>query len=115
MENFRCVIADIAHFMLADIVQRITEQHLKVEYFNNIEDGTISALVQQNDVDVVLTSFESLELPKFCNDLLEECSDIAVVGLVEDGRRICICVDDAGPHELIELIRAVIQDKKNKY
>ena len=111
MKKIRCVIAGVSHIMLADIMNHIAEQNLNIELINNIEEGELLSHVQQLDINVVMTSFDTTELPKACNDLLEEVSDVAVVGLVDDGRKLCICINDAGPAELIELIQTAVQGK----
>ncbi len=50
-----------------------------------------------------------------CNELLEEVSDAAVLVLVEVGSRLCICVNDAGPAEIIKLIHTAVQGKLKRY
>lgn len=111
MKKIRCVIAGVSHIMLADIMQRIAEQNLNIELINDVEAEDLSSHVQQLGINVVMTSFDATELPKACNELLEEVPDVAVVGLVEDGRKLCICINDAGPAELIELIQTAVQGK----
>jgi len=109
MKKIRGVIAGVSHIILSDILRRVAEQNLNMELINNIDDGDITSQVKRLDVDVVMTSFDSTELPKVCNDLLEEMPDVAVVGLVKDGRRLCICVDDVGPREIIDLIEMAVR------
>ena len=114
MESIRCVIEDISNIMLADIVHRISEQNLNVEFLQNIHDNNLSTLVREHAVDVVVTGFDNKDIPMVCNQLLEEFHDVAIVGLIEDGRRMCIYIDDAGPRELIELIQSAVEEKRKR-
>ena len=111
MNKIRCAFAGVSHAMLADIIHRLAGRNSDIELINNVEERNLPSNIKQLGVNVVMTSLNSNELPEVCNELLEEVPDVAVVGIVEDGRRFCICVDDVGSTGLFELIRAAVEGK----
>lgn len=112
MGKIRCAIADVPQTILADILQRHLERSLDVEFIQRIDKKeNIKHHLCGEDVDVVITSFDLEEIPQVCNNLLDEFSDV-VVGLVADGRRTCIYIDDIAPKKLTELIRVLVAEKQ---
>lgn len=114
MNKIRCVVAGVSHIMLADIMHRIAEQDLNIEFVNSIGEEDLSLHIKQLGIDAVITSFDATGFPTSHIELLDQVSDVAVVGLVDDGRKLCVCVDDAGPAEIIGLIRAAVEGKWEK-
>ena len=62
--------------------------------------------VSRHQADVVILGVDVDELPKVCNELLEEFPETIVVAVAADGRRAAIHVDDIGPAELLDTIQA---------
>ena len=105
METLHCLIADIPQIVLADIVQRITEENKSIEVVKrvpNIED--VPEILSRQDIDVLILGMKSNVTPKACSDILKNYSDLLIVGLVDDGRRAAIYMDDVGSNEIVKII-----------
>ncbi len=108
MENLRCLIADIPQLMLADIVHRVAEANEDIEVIDrltNIDD--IPKVIKQQSIDVLILGIKNIVLPQVCSDVLDRDSNILVVGLVDDGRRAAVYIDDIGGNEIIKIIRTL--------
>ena len=105
METLHCLIADIPQVVLADIVQRITEENQNIEVVKcvpNIED--VPSVLSRQDIDVLILGMKSNIYPQSCRDILKNYSDLLIVGLVDDGRRAAIYMDDVGVDEMLKII-----------
>ena len=112
MENIRCLIADIPHIVLADIIQHITEKRPGIEVVGRIDSNKdLLKFVKDRAIDVVILGMETTSMLQSLNDLFEVSPQVVAVGVVKDGRRVCVCVEDIGPDELIELVRAATQNR----
>ena len=108
METLHCLIADIPQIVLADIVQRITEENHNIEVVKRvpkIED--VPAILSRQDIDVLILGMKSNIYPRACRDILKNYSDLLIVGLVDDGRRAAIYMDDVGSNEIVKIIRTL--------
>lgn len=108
METIHCLIADIPQVVLADIVQRITEENQNIEVVNrvpNIED--VPAILSRQDIDVLILGMKSNTSPQTYKDILNKFSDLLIVGLVDDGRLAAIYMDDVGSNEIVKIIRTL--------
>lgn len=108
METLHCLIADIPQIVLADIVQRITEENHNIEVVKrvpNIED--VPAILNGQDIDVLILGMKSNTLPQAYKDILNNFSDLLIVGLVDDGRQAAIYMDDVGSNEIVKIIRTL--------
>lgn len=114
MKKIRCAISGISHPMLAEIMHRILDTNTNIEIISDVDAEELSSYARDKGINVVVTSFDIAGLPIACNELMEEVSDIAIVGLVEDGRKLCICMKDAGPSELMKLIQTVVKGKQKE-
>lgn len=109
MTQIRCLMAGMRSGVLADIVQQLLRNHLEVKLMNRVRDRQkVLPLVRKHHYNVVMLNFEPDEIPDICHQLLEEHPDMVVAGMVEDGKRLCILVDDPDPHELTEMIRLAV-------
>ena len=105
MENIRCLIADIPHIMLADIIQKITEKRPGIEVVGRIGGNVdLPQVVKDRAIDVVILGMESTSVSQSLNDLFETSPQIVAVGVANDGKRICVCVEDVGPIELMDIV-----------
>ena len=105
METIHCLIADIPQVVLADIVQRITEENKNIEVVKrvpNIED--VPAILGRQDIDVLILGMKSNTSLQTYRDILNNFSDLLIVGLVDDGRLAVIYMDDVGVDEILKII-----------
>lgn len=106
MAHLRCLIADIPQLVLADIVQRVAEENEDVEVVDRVTGiDNLSEVVRKQAIDVLILGMKNNMLPQVCNDVMDTISDLLVVGLVDDGRRAAIYVDDVGGNEIVKIIR----------
>ena len=108
METLRCLIADIPQIVLADIVQRITEENKTIEVVKrvpNIED--VPAILSRQDIDVLILGMRSNVTPQVCRDIQKNYSDLLIVGLVDDGRQATIYMGDVGCNEIVQAIKTL--------
>ena len=105
METLNCLIADIPQVVLADIVQKITEENQNIEVVERvpkIED--VPAILSRKDIDVLILGMKSNTPHQICRDILNKFSDLLIVGLVDDGRLAAIYMDDIGVDEILKII-----------
>lgn len=115
MENIRCLIADIPQQVLADIVQRITKECKTVEVvdqISGIED--LQLKVKKNSIDVLILGMKNNDLPKICNELMEQIANLMVIGLINDGRRAVVYLNDIGKNEIIHIITTLSKKPNDK-
>ena len=108
METLHCLMADIPQVVLADIVQRITEENYNIEVVKrvpNIED--VPAVLSRQNIDVLILGMKSNTSPRTYRDILNKFSDLLIVGLVDDGRLAVIYMDDVGSDEIVKIIRTL--------
>ena len=108
METLHCLMADIPQVVLADIVQRITEENYNIEVVKrvpNIED--VPAVLSRQNIDVLILGMKSNTSPRTYRDILNKFSDLLIVGLVDDGRLAVIYMDDVGSNEIVKIIRTL--------
>lgn len=110
MSQIRCLLAGTSPGVLADIVEQVMKSHLDVEMVERVDkQEDVLPLVRQHDFNVVIIDFTPEQIPRICHDLLEEHPCMVVAGLVGDGKRLCILIDDPGPVELTEMIRIAVE------
>ena len=105
METLHCLIADIPQVVLADIVQRIAEENQNIEVVKrvpNIED--VPAILSRQDIDVLILGMKSNTSPQTYKYILNNFSDLLIVGLVDDGRQAAVYMDDVGSNEIVKII-----------
>ena len=107
METLRCLISDIPQKLLSDIVTGITDPHKDIEVVDRIagREDLYLALNKQS-IDVLILGLNQNCFPGFCSELLNQFSDLLIVGLCHDGRQAAVYLDDVSSHEIIEVIRA---------
>jgi DNA-binding NarL/FixJ family response regulator len=110
IENIRCLIADIPHFILADIIQQITEKRPGIEVVCHIEDvNNVPKIVQEHSIDVVILGEKAISVSQSLDNLFDISPQTVAVGVINEGRRVCVCVEDIGPSELIKIIKSAVQ------
>ena len=112
MEHIRCLIADIPHIILADIVQQIIEKRPGIEVVGRVDsDNDLSRIVKDRAIDVLMLSMEETSVSESLNEVFEVSPEVVAIGVVGDGRRICVCVEDIGPDDFVALIKAAVKKK----
>lgn len=116
MDNIRCLIADIPQILLADIVQGITESRSGFDVVKRVENkNNLPQIVREHKIDVVILEIKASRFSNECNEILDSKPELVIVGLVKDGRRAAILIDNIGKKELIKLIRTTHKYKyRNK-
>lgn len=107
MDNIRCLIADIQEIVLADIVQRIAEDSPGIDIVSRVDSTeNLYQLIQDNAADVVILGIEADELSKQYTELLDAFPGLVMLGIIGNGRRALVIVDDIGPQQLTGLIQS---------
>lgn len=105
MQPLRCLIADIPQQVLADIVQIIAEEDnnvVVVDRISNIQE--LPGILSRQPVDVLILGMKNYVFPPVCINLLDQFSNLLIVGLVDDGRMAAVCINDVRSHELLDVI-----------
>ena len=108
METLHCLIADIPQIVLADIVQKITEENQNIEVVKRvpkIED--VPAILSRQDIDVLILGMKSNAYSRACRDIQSKFSDLLIIGLVDDGRQATIYMGDVGCNEIVQAIKTL--------
>lgn len=112
MENIRCLIADIPHIILADVIQEVTERRPGMEIVGRVNNhNDLVEIVKERDVDVLILSLEDRTVFESLKDLFESAPNVVTVGVIEHGKRICIGVNDIGPDDFISLVKQAVHKK----
>lgn len=112
MTQIRCLLAGTRPRVLSEIVEQVIKNHLDVEMIERVAElNEVMPLARGSDFNVVVLDFGEDEIPKLCNDLLDEQPSLVIAGLVGDGKRLCILIDDPGPAKLTEMIRIAVKTK----
>ena len=108
MEILQCLIADIPQVVLADIVQRVTEENENIEVVMRVPDiKDVPAVLSRQNIDVLIVGMKSNVTPQACKDMLKRYSDMLIVGLVDDGRQAIIYMGDVGCNEIVQAIKTL--------
>ena len=106
METLRCLISDIPQKLLSDIILGITQQHQNIEVVDRVADREeLHSILNKQSIDVLILGLKHNCFPEFCRELLNQFSDLLIVGLCDDGRLAAVYFDDVSGQEIIELIR----------
>jgi len=70
-----------------------------------MEDAT--AFIARNSVDVLIVGMDKTALPSSSVDIMNETSNLAIVGLVDDGRQLAAYLNNIGNQDIIRTIRFV--------
>ena len=112
MDNIRCVIAGMPQQMLADIVQNTVEGSGLIEVVARVDGATdIASGVADHSADVLILGMQSSELPGKCTDVMKHIANLLVIGLVDDGRRLAVMVDNASNNDIPKIIQALRRSK----
>lgn len=108
MKCVRCLIADIPQQLLADIVQNIAKESGLIEVVDQVSSvADIPAVIANKPVDVLILGMKNTELPSLCVDLMNRISHLLVIGLVDDGRRLAVYLNNVGRTDILRIIRTL--------
>jgi spore coat polysaccharide biosynthesis protein SpsF (cytidylyltransferase family) len=108
METVRCLIADMPQMVLADIVQKLTEESNDIEVVDrvdNLEDA-FAALIE-TQANVLISGAKNTQVPERFTDILKKFSGLSIVCLAEDGRQLSVHLDDVGTKDIVTILRAL--------
>jgi len=108
MENIRCLIANMPQQVLVDIVENLAQESGVIEIVERVTSiSEIPAVIAQNPVDLLILGMKSTELPEPCFSILNRSSDMPVLGLVDDGRKLAIYLNNFGKNDILKIIRTL--------
>ena len=104
MNPIRCLIADVTHCMLGDIVKRVVEEEESIELVGNTSNlSNISRIIESQSIELLIVVVNDKMLQQLHNVMSDELSGIMVIGLMEDGRRAVVYLDDIGVDDIIKM------------
>ncbi|MDH5602272.1 MAG: hypothetical protein OEY78_13325 [Gammaproteobacteria bacterium] len=107
MDDIRCLIADFPKRVLNDILHHVIGQSSGFSVVaKSVESAALCRQVQECAAEVVFIGMDSKVFPDICKEIFSSSKKTIMVGLVDDGRRAAIYIDDVGPSQLLELVRA---------
>jgi len=108
MKRVRCLIADLPQQLLADIVQNMAEESGLIEVVDQVSSiADIPTVIASKPVDVLMLGMKNTELPSLCVDLMNRISGLHIIGLVDDGRRLAVYLNNVGRTDVLRIIRAL--------
>lgn len=105
MEPVRCLIAGIKQSILAEIVECVALRQIKTEIVGKVpQRDNIVELTKFHDASVVVLGMEEQEMPEIFRNLLDTKIPNTTIGIINDGRHVCVCANDIGPEQLAMMI-----------
>ena len=109
----RCLIADIPQKVLADILERVTEEAEEIKVVGQVPSPKeVVEVLQMQPIDVLILGMRGKEAFSLCNDLLEVFPGLLIIGLMDDGRLAVIYLDDVSSYEIVSIIDVVGRYRK---
>ena len=106
MDQVRCVIANMPQKMLADIVESMVEESGEIQVVNRVNSlAEIKTVIDREPVDLLVLGMQSIDLPQSCVGIMNEIPNLAIVGLVDDGRRLACFLDNIGKNDILKVIK----------
>jgi hypothetical protein len=100
-----CLIADIPQAVLVDIVQRVAEESENIKVVDRVSDlSQLPVILASQPIDVLIIGMKKFMLPQICTDMMEKFSNLLVVGLVNDGRKAAIYLNEISSGEVADII-----------
>jgi hypothetical protein len=113
MGSVRCLVGDIPQVILADIIQLVIDDRPDIEVVCRLDDiDCVCDAVKENEIDVVILGEKAISLSQSVSDLLTTYPQTTVVAILNNGSRVCVCVEDFGLDDFVTMVRSV--DKKQK-
>ena len=110
MENIRCIIANMPHQILVDIVENMAQESGVIEVVDRVTSiNDIPTAISQNPADLLILGMKSSELPEPCLSILDRSSDLSILGLIDDGRKLAIYLNNFGKNDILKIISTHIE------
>lgn len=108
MEKLRCVIAEMSHQMLADIIHSSVENSGIVEVVARLDGANkLADKIAQYHVDVLILGIAAADFNSVSDEILQQIPDLLIIGLVNDGRRLTMMMNDVGHLDIPNLIEVL--------
>ena len=108
MENIRCVIANMPHQLLRDIVENMVRESGDIEVVERVENiRDIPSVIAKNPVDLLIMGMESNILPESCLGIINRSADVPILGLVDDGRGLAVYMNNVGKNDILKMVRTL--------
>ena len=108
MDNVRCLIADMPQLLLADIVQNLADACSDIEVIGHVDTmDDITSVIAANPVDVLILGMDDAVLPALCVEMMRRVSNLAILGLVDDGRQLAVYLNDVGKNDILKILRSL--------
>jgi hypothetical protein len=110
VKSIQCLIANIPQKILAEIVQNLLEADGDIEVLNHamsIED--LPQVVDQQKITLLIVGMKTFDLPTVCEELLLRYSNLVILGMVEDGRKVAAYFNDVASQDLTNLVNLLIK------
>lgn len=108
MNHVRCVIANIPQRLLVDIVANIAEKSVPINIVKILNHGdNFHTASIGDDVDLLLLGVKGIDFPNACFELMDKIPRLAILGLVDDGRRFVALQNDVGVNDILRVIRVL--------
>lgn len=112
MQKVRCVIACSSQHMLADIVENTIKESGFIDMVERVNDTmALDAVVARTKADVLILGLESHEFVRVCAQVMGQIANILVIGLVDDGRRLAVVLDNTGSSDIPNIIRTLLGEE----
>ena len=106
MDKIRCLIADIPQHLLVDMIRKATEARSDIDVIEQYTTGKdLLELIEKEPVDTVLLGMEKDFEIRSLDKIFSVLPQVVVVGVIDDGRRVCMCMEDVGLELLMKLVR----------
>lgn len=105
MDKIRCLIAAVPHGLLADLIHHLAENHPDIEVVGRVSSHKeLVTVLRDLAVDVVVLGIDGVPMMQTLEALFDVSPQVVVVGVMKDGRRLCLCVEDRGPKDLVRFM-----------
>ena len=110
MQQIRCVIANIKQKMLVDIIEDMVKECGDIEIVDRVGHiSDVQAAIAADPIDLLVLGMKSSDYPEPCRDLMNQIPNLAIVGLIDDGRRLAAFLDNVGKNDIVKIVRTLCQ------
>jgi ATPase family associated with various cellular activities (AAA) len=108
VSRIRVALGDVQSAILRDILAQITDLEPDMELVPQVGGPDPRDASARQRPDVLICDVRPNELPEVCRQMFAELDPPVVVGLSREGREAAICIANAGPAQLMSVIRSAI-------
>ena len=108
MQQTRCVIANIKQKILADIIEDMVDECGDIKIVDRVGHiSDVPASIAANPVDLLVLGMQSGDFRDPCRDLMNQIPNLAIVALIDDGRRLAAFLDNVGKDDILRIVRTL--------